>query len=970
MRRFFKKRFQEQSFLESDENLNPEVYNYLNAVIKLDTNGHVVSYNQAFLKQYGYEEEEFDQPFFDLLLKNNSREISKYFENAILGKVQRFHTQGYRKNGNQLDISISLIPIRSKEIEYIYVILNDISEYEKQQDELHLFYKMREAFDEVDYICSFYYDAINDYYYPSKQIKDMLKINPENTFTPSLKHALRYVHPDDQERVQNIIQTSLHKRIGYEIEYRMVQSDQTIILVQEQAGILLDKNGNLEGMVGFIQDITDHKCSKNVLEIEKQIKLLYDNPDVGFWSIDLRNGRYGNTSKGIELITGYTNEDFQTNLKWTSVVYHEDLQQYLNNQHILADGKILKHEYRIVHKNGGIRWIQDYTIPTLDSFENIVRLDGLVSDITEQKLMQDKVTYLANFDPLTNLPNRNHFIEMLDRHLKEISNPNHQFAVVKLDIDGFKYINATLGNKIGNELLKQIPNRIKGYLTEQDIIARRGGDEFFILIDGINSIDDLKITINKIMNGIGEPFNIEGYELYITVTIGISTYPENGMTSLELLRNANLALNNAQKRGRNNYYILSQSSSIQSFKNYGIGRDLKKAIEDREFTIYYQPRVDAKSNKIISAEALIRWNHPEWGIVSPAEFLSFAEENGLISEIDDWVFSEVCHQIKKWKDASIPVVPISINISAMHFLKQEWTRKVASIIREAGIHPSDIEFEITESTILNHSDMVKNTILKLKELGISIALDDFGTGYSSLSYLTQYPFDVIKIDKSFIRNMNNSKRDLHLTKSIIYMAKGLQLRVVAEGVETVSQLTTLQNEECFEVQGYLYSRPVPVHEFELLLQNKILKPTITDRISKLDRRKHNRVQLTDPLEADIRLVSIAGRCVELGVSKVLIENISIGGLQFVSNLKLPIRGDVIYQFKTEFLGEDITLKGCIVWKDEVNEELTAHGIQFEFTKEERAKFSKLLNSFIVLASNSTSLPPYQKITVDRYEYFK
>ena len=400
------------------------------------------------------------------------------------------------------------------------------------------------------------------------------------------------------------------------------------------------------------------------------------------------------------------------------------------------------------------------------------------------------------------------------------------------------------------------------------------------------------------------PFYIQEYQLFVTASIGIVTYPENGESSLELLRNADLALSNAQKGGKNNYKILSHSSSIQSFKTYSIGRDLKKAIENNEMILYFQPRVDAQSNQIISAEALIRWNHPEWGLISPHEFLTIAEENGLITDIDDWVLKEVCNQIKQWKNKKLQTVPISINISAVHFMKQDWPSTVATVIRETGIHPHDIELEITESTLLNNIEMVKNTIDRLRLLGISIALDDFGKGYSSLAYLTQYPFDVIKIDKSFIRNMHKSDRDLHIAKSIIYMAKGLQIKVVAEGVETIKQLKILQNEQCNEIQGYLFSHPVPVDEFETLLQKKILPPIDPELKAKQSKRNHYRLQFPYPLEAEMRLVSIAGRSMELGKSNVLIEDMSIGGLRYVSTLKLPVRGDVLFQFETEILGKD------------------------------------------------------------------
>ncbi|MEH7248169.1 EAL domain-containing protein [Neobacillus niacini] len=704
----------------NEGDFNSEVYDYLNAVVKLDANGKILSYNQVFVKQFGFNEQDLENPFLENLLKDSSLKLRKYFENALSGKTQKFNATGFPKGGKPIEIMIILIPIKNQVSKNVYVILQEISEA--------------------------------------------------------------------------------------------------------------------------------------VVEKEKQL--------------------------------------------------------------------------------------------------------------------EEEIQYLAHYDFLTKLPNRNKFIKKLEQLIDEHDNNENGFAVMKLDIDGFKYVNDTLGNEVGDELLRLFSHRIKKPLSSKDMLARLGGDEFVVLIESIESMGDLKTLVNKIVECINEPFTINGFPLYITASIGISTYPENGLTSLEILRNASLALQKSEKKGKNNYYFLSHSSSIQSFKNYSIARDLKKAVENKEMILYFQPRVDANSNQIISAEALIRWNHPEWGLISPAEFLTIAEENGLIMEIDEWVFNEVCHRIKNWKNRKIHFVPISINISAIHFMKKDLHSRVTKIIQDAGILPHEIEFEITESTILNNNDNVKRSIYKLKELGIRIALDDFGKGYSSLSYLTRYPFDVIKIDKSFIRNMHDSDRDMHLIKSIIFMAKGLQIKVVAEGVETIQQLKILQEEQCHEIQGYLFSHPIPINEFEALLQKRVLLPIDAEQKAKQCKRKHYRLNFPSPLEADMELVSIAGRSTELGVSNVLIEDISVGGLRFISNLTLPTRGDAIYQFKTELLGESITLKGIIVWKEEINEDLLEYGIEFFIDEEEQAALSTLLHSFIMLLNNSTSLPPYRKVTVDKSQYFK
>lgn len=628
---------------------------------------------------------------------------------------------------------------------------------------------MRETFNQLEQICNYYYDAINDYHYFSNQIIDMLKIKTENdTPTLSFNHFLQYVHSEDKERVKKAFEDALNERKAFQIEYRIVRIDKTTIVVREQTGILLDSKGNLEGLVGIIQDITENTMLEDLLDKQTQINEIYDNPDVGIWSKDLKYENTMKVSKGIEYISGYTKEDFENGLQWESIVHKEDLQNYLENQIKLPEGNIIHNEYRIINKMGDRRWVQDYVIPTLDSNGNIVGLNGLITEITEKKVLEEKIEYLANNNTLTDLPNVNSFNRELEKTLIDYQDSSKQFAIVNLDINGFRYINNTLGNKVGDELLKEFPKRIKSYLSLNDFVAHKGGDEFILLIKEILSFDALKGKINQMIECLNQPFNINGYQLFVTSNIGVCTYPENGTTIMELMRNASLALRNAIKKGKGTYHILSHKNSIQSFTNYTIGTDFKNALENNEIVVYYQPRVDTQTNQITGAEALIRWKHPKWGLISPGKFLNEAEENGLLTEMDEWLLKEVCSQIKFWNKSGKKTVPISINISAIQLMKPDWPSKVAETIKNTGINTDDIELEITESIILNNSDMVKNTLSKLKELGIKLILDGFGKGEFSLSYLTNYPFDGIKIEKSLIRKMHNSKQNLHLVKTYIY----------------------------------------------------------------------------------------------------------------------------------------------------------------------------------------------------------
>ncbi|MEI2400951.1 putative bifunctional diguanylate cyclase/phosphodiesterase, partial [Paenibacillus phytohabitans] len=364
----------------------------------------------------------------------------------------------------------------------------------------------------------------------------------------------------------------------------------------------------------------------------------------------------------------------------------------------------------------------------------------------------------------------------------------------------------------------------------------------------------------------------------------------------------------AKANGKNSYQIYSSSLNINSFKQFYLERDLKKSIESDQLVVYFQPRVDSGTGKIVSAEALVRWEHPVWGLVSPVEFIPLAEETGYIIEIGDWVLDQVCQNITKWKQQNLEVVPISVNISAQRFLRSDWKGKLGTILENNNINPSLIEIEITETTMIKHEEAVKLAIKYIKSLGVKIALDDFGTGYSSITYLKDYPIDTIKIDQSFIKHIAKTNNVETIIKSLIFLAKGLNMNVVAEGVETIEQLSFLRQQECKEIQGYIFSKPVPEKTFRNLLKKMVLKPTFnSDTATFPNRRRYYRINLLFPLSSQMTLTSILGNSVELGSTEVLIEDIGPGGIRFLSTIHLPVRPDIIYQFKTTIMGDNVTL---------------------------------------------------------------
>ncbi|WP_368077925.1 putative bifunctional diguanylate cyclase/phosphodiesterase [Bacillus sp. NTK074B] len=373
-----------------------------------------------------------------------------------------------------------------------------------------------------------------------------------------------------------------------------------------------------------------------------------------------------------------------------------------------------------------------------------------------------------------------------------------------------------------------------------------------------------------------EPFFINGYELYVTASIGMTLYPIDGEDPETLMARADTALYRAKEMGKNNFQIYTPSMNIESFKVFQLEKDLRKAIKKDELLLHYQPKVDGRTGRLIGAEALIRWQHPEWGLISPHEFIPIAEENGLIIPITDWVIQTVCEKLREWESLQVPLIPISINMSPKRFLRNDWVETILNIIKETGVSPSLLDLEITESVLIQNEETFISSIERLKEIGIRFSLDDFGTGFSSLLYLKKFNVDTVKIDRSFIRDYLNES-DAEITKSIIRMAHGLRLTVVAEGVETKEQRMFLIEQECDMIQGYLFSKPVPPEDFQGFLLDPVLIPEpIQPEIPFEENREVFRIDFTYPLRTDMTIASVNGKSATVGTTEVLVENLGPG----------------------------------------------------------------------------------------------
>ncbi|MDD2310476.1 MAG: EAL domain-containing protein [Desulfuromonadaceae bacterium] len=446
-------------------------------------------------------------------------------------------------------------------------------------------------------------------------------------------------------------------------------------------------------------------------------------------------------------------------------------------------------------------------------------VSGTTLDITARIRAESEIRQLSNYDALTGLPNRSLLHDRLMLTIAQAARDQQLVGVLFLDLDRFKTINDALGHRVGDKLLKAVARRLTACIRESDTLACLGGDEFVAVLAGVNCAEGITVAARKILMLISEPVYIDGQEIYTSGSIGIAVYPMDGDDSYTLLKHADLAMYQAKEMERNNFQFFSSEMNIKVLERMLLENSMRKALEREEFFLVYQPQVDARSGRITGMEALLRWQHPDLGLLAPDKFISLAEETGFIIPIGEWALQNACRQNKAWQDQGLPAVRVAVNLSAKQFGQYNLDEMIAATLMETGLEPEWLELEITESAIMKNAEHTAIILRKLKKMGISLAIDDFGTGYSSLAYLKHFPISRLKIDRSFVRDITTNPDDAAIAEIIIAMAQTLKLSVIAEGVETRDQMELLSFNNCVEMQGYLFSRPVPAEQFALLLRD-------------------------------------------------------------------------------------------------------------------------------------------------------
>jgi len=534
--------------------------------------------------------------------------------------------------------------------------------------------------------------------------------------------------------------------------------------------------------------------------------------DVSFL-IDADSNRMHYVSPAYEEIWGRSCESLYAEPRsWADAIHPDDRAHAFEKFTEGTKTGQFDYEYRIVRPDAAVRWIRVRGFPIRNEAGIVYRTAGVAQDITEQREMQERMSHQAHYDSLTDLPNRVLFFDRLTQAINQAQRKNWIVSLLFIDLDRFKNVNDTLGHAIGDRLLRQVAARILLGVRTEDTSARLGGDEFAVILSDLTRAQDAGTVAQKILRSLEKPFDLDGHEVFVTASIGIANYPSDSEDPESLIKNADAAMFQAKLLGRNTYQFYTAAMNARALETLNLENRLRRAIEREEFLLHFQPKVDLASGAAIGFEALLRWKLPENGLVSPQDFVPLLEDSGLILPVGEWVLNAACAQIRAWQDAGFAPLPVAVNLSAKQFQRQDICATVTQALRRADLDPRLLELEITETAAMQNAEETVAMLRRLKELGVSLAIDDFGTGYSSLSYLKRFPIDLVKIDRSFVTGLPENRDDASIARTVIAMAHGLDMKVIAEGVETEGQRAFLEANGCDQMQGYLVSRPVPAEE--------------------------------------------------------------------------------------------------------------------------------------------------------------
>src|SRR5882762_9587174 len=811
----------------------------------------------------GYSRQEMLQMGPHEMLPVSRAELESSYDELIADPslTSGMKTHYRRKDGSLLPFESTRRVLRSGDTYIIAAISRDIRERIAAESAL------RESNERFDVAVR----ATNDVIWDWNLVTDDLWWNenfskvfgyPREKIDPTAKSRYEGIHPDDRARVVD----GTHRLIesggtDWSDEYRFRREDGTYAYVFDRGHVIREDAGKAVRMIGAMADVTAHKeAEEKVRNQALQQRLIAEFGQQVLASVDL-----GDVLKeAVELVSVTLKADFcnvleldpegkqlvvkaavgwpaewigrrtvsvQVGTRAEFVLSHREpliTENYEAKQTRFSPSPLPQFGVRsgvevpIFGTTGTFGILSAHALQPRrfgeDDLSFLQSVANILAVAIERKRADERLSHLAQFDSLTELPNRHLFHDRLSLTMAQARRSGHPMAVLFIDLDRFKLVNDTQGHGAGDQLLKEAAARLSGCVRSGDTVGRFGGDEFGAILSDLGKAADASFVAQKIIDSLAQPFHLDGHETYLSASVGITLFPVYGEEAGALIMNADTAMYRAKEQGRNNYQYFTREMNERALARVQTEAALRRAIERQEFLLHYQPTADLQSGAICGFEALLRWQHPDRGMVPPVEFIPVLEDAGLIVQVGEWVIREACAQIRAWQKAGLTVPPVAINLSARQFQQKELEATVRGILRDIGVDPSLIQFELTESMLMKEPESAARTLRGLKELGVTISVDDFGTGYSSLAYLKRFPIDTLKVDRAFIRDITTDPDDAAITLAIIGLAHSLKLKVVAEGVETEGQLNFLSLHACDEMQGYYFSKPVVPSECEEMLR--------------------------------------------------------------------------------------------------------------------------------------------------------
>ena len=624
-------------------------------------------------------------------------------------------------------------------------------------------------------------------------------------------------YPEDRAVVRRAISTAMAGSGRYRVQYRIVHRRGTVKWVLERGAVVLDEKGQ-RVLEGFIEDVTEQvESQRQLADAELRYRSIFEDSVVGMFQTSI-DGHYLAANRALAGLYGYENPDalIAGLSDIAGRLYVEAGRREEFKTLIREHGRVTDFESEVYRRDGSRIWISEHAHVVYSPEGEPLYYEGTVEDVTAQHNYRQQLEYQATHDPLTGLPNRNLLQDRLQQLLNLAQRRGTKGSLAFVDLDNFKLINDSLGHGAGDKLLVEVARRLKSCLRDTDTVARYGGDEFVLILGDDGGLSDTLHILRRVRNAIGEPVMLDGQEVRVDCSIGVSVFPDDGADLGVLLRHADAAMHHAKKLGKGQFQFYTESLNAEARDRLALDSALRRAVEQEELHVVYQPKVDARGRPF-GFEALVRWESAEFGSISPVRFIPLAEENGLIGQLTVFVLRTACQEAARLRAAGHGHLRVAVNISPSLFREKDLAALVRTVLAEAGLPPESLELEITEGVLMGDVQRTLAVLNELKAMGVYIAVDDFGTGYSSLAYLKRFPIDILKVDRSFVLECDQGNGGLAITRAIVSLAQSLNLRVVAEGVEKQTQLAVLNALGCQEFQGYLFARPMPATQLAAYL---------------------------------------------------------------------------------------------------------------------------------------------------------